>query len=258
MIEAEGVGEDGGEDPGRFQTERGRADLNPFVDRLKEHGDWALRSDEGEACKGRWREVLGIDAKAPLLLEIGPGNGFFFRELGRRFPEAGLVAIEVRFKRVWLTTKKALGYGLGQFRIVHHHSQHLDLLFAEGELSCVVANHPDPWPKDRHHKHRLLQPSFAEIAASRLERGGELWLKSDFAPYLPLALEVFGGRDWRCIAQTNDLHGAGAALRLSAPPLPQPEEGTSRFHSLDLQTNYERKSLEAGRNIVAAGFLRVD
>lgn len=234
----------------RFRSDRGRADLNPYVDRIHEYAPWAMTAEQAEAHGPSWRRLIGVAEDAPLLLEIGPGNGFFFRELCRRHPEAAVVGIEIRYKRVWLTARKARQEGLENFRVLHHHASHLEELFAPGELDAVHVNHPDPWPKDRHHKNRLLSPAFRARLEALLAPGGEFWLKSDFAEYGPLARELMAADGWLELAFTPDLHGDhGEALR-SGPP-----EG-ARWWEADILTNYERKSIEQGRKILLAAYRR--
>lgn len=230
-----------------FSSSRGRADQNPYVDKIREYHPWALPTDEGEELRGRWREALGLDPAAPLMLEIGPGNGFFFREVKQRFPEAGLVGLEIRFKRVWLTARKALNQGLDKFRVVHHHAAHLPRLFAPGELDCVFANHPDPWPKDRHHKHRLLNEHFRSNLATCLADNGEFWLKSDFVEYGPLARGLFAAEGWEDIAFSPDLHRGNVSLATEAPM-------DARFWAADLVTNYEQKHIKMGSKILVGGW----
>ncbi len=229
-----------------FRSERGRADLNPYVDRIHEYAPYTVVAEDSGRRRGAWREEIGIDG--PLILEIGPGNGFFFWQLCRRFPEAGVVGLEIRFKRVWLTARKARQAGLTNFRVVHHHSGYLGDVFAPGELDAVFINHPDPWPKDRHHKHRLLQPEFGALLATLCRPGAEVWVQSDFQPYGPLAREVFTGPTWAPLAYTEDLHDGPEAL-LDRPP-------TCRFWAADVETNYEIKSRKKGARIVLAGFRR--
>lgn len=239
------------EEDGRFRSSRGRADLNPYVDRIAEYAPWAMTSDQAELVRGRWRRSIGVSEEAPLLVEIGPGNGFFFRELCRRRPEAAVVGIEVRFKRVWLTARKARQDGFERFRSVHHHAAHLRDLFEDGEIDAVYANHPDPWPKDRHHKHRLLQPAFRERLEAVLRVGGEVWIKSDFPDYGPLASSLFDTPAWEPIAVAADLYAESVGTLRTEPP-----EG-ARFWAADIVTNYERKSLAKGHVILLAGFRRV-
>ncbi len=228
----------------QFRSDRARSELNPFVEKIHEFRPYTVLAEESAGFRGRWREEIGLAPDADLLLEIGPGNGFFFAEICARF--AGIVGVEIRFKRVWLTANKARLAGHSNFRMVHHHSGYLGDLFAPGELSGVFINHPDPWPKDRHHKHRLLQPELADLLAEKLEPGGEVWVQSDFTPYGPLAQQVFGRAPFTPLAFTADLHTSGL---LESPP-------DVRFWAADVETNYERKSIAKGETITLAGFRR--
>ncbi|MCP4871852.1 MAG: hypothetical protein GY898_24360 [Proteobacteria bacterium] len=227
-----------------FKSSLGRTEANPYVEKLSEFAPYAMTSDQGEAARGQWREQMGLPADAPLLLEVGPGNGFFFREVLDRFGDAGIVGIEVRFKRVWLTARKSVEEGHTRFRVLHHHASHLDDLFAPGELDGVYINHPDPWPKQKHHKHRLLQPAFRDLLQRALKPLSEVWIKSDFADFGPIACDLFDTPGWERLTFTADLHAA------PTEPLP----GT-RFWAADVETNYEKKSRRAGAVILLAGFV---
>jgi tRNA (guanine-N7-)-methyltransferase len=232
--------------PGRLRdgfTSKGRVDINPYVDRIHELEPFVVTGEKAASFRGGWRAEIGVAPDAPLVLEIGPGNGIFFRDLIATNPAAGFVGIEIRFKRVWMTGRKAMDTGLTNFRVMHQSFGYLDGYFEEGEVTDVYINHPDPWPKDRHHKHRLIQPSFAALLASRVAAGGVVQLQSDFAPYGPLALEVFGTEMWRPVAFTADLHGGS-----------DPDSETLRHGHI--QTNYERKKVEAGERIMVARFVR--
>ena len=235
--------------PGRlrdaFSSKRGRSEVNPFVERIHEFSPWVLPGEDAPALRGGWRAAIGVAEDAPLVLEIGTGNGFFFRDLSSQRPDAAFAGVEIRFKRVWMTARKALDAGARNFRVVHQSFGYLDTYFAEGELDEVWINHPDPWPKDRHHKHRLLQPSFAALLASRVRPGGLVQVQSDFAPYGPLARSVFGTEMWEHVAFTADLWGAedteAALLR----------EG-------HIQTNYEKKKVAQGEPIMIARVRRTE
>ena len=235
--------------PGRlragFSSERGRAEVNPFVDRIQELRPWVVVGEEAATFKGGWRAQIGVAADAPLILEIGPGNGFFFRDLVAAQPDAGFVGVEIRFKRVWMTAKKALDRGLSNFRVMHQSFGYLDTYFGAGELTGVYINHPDPWPKDRHHKHRLLQPTFAAMLASRLAPGGSVQVQSDFAPYGPLACAVFDTELWERVAFTPDLHGG--------------DDADSALLRVDhIATNYENKKVAIGEPIMVGRWRRTD
>lgn len=223
----------------RFSSSVGRSQVNPYVERLSDFAPISLSAEEGETRRGRWREEMGLPSDAGLYLEVGPGNGFFFRDLSGQHPDAGVLGVEIRFKRVWLTAKKAREAGREHVRVVHHDADFLQDLIAPGELDRIYLNHPDPWPKDKHAKHRLLQVPFVGVLRGLLREGGEFWLKSDHEPYGPLARELFVPPAWSEIAFTPDLHGQEGPLLTT-----------------NIMTNYERKSLAKGARILVAGYRR--
>ncbi len=234
--------------PGRlragFSSERGRAEVNPFVDRIQEFKPWVVVGQEAASFKGRWRAEIGVNPDATLVLEIGPGNGFFFRDLAAKRPEAAFVGVEIRFKRVWMTAKKALDRGLANFRVMHQSFGYLDTYFDEGELDEIYINHPDPWPKGKHHKHRLLQPTFGAMLASRVAPGGIVQVQSDFVPYGPLSASVFGNEMWEQVAFTSDLHG-------------EADDGDAALLRVDhIATNYETKKIGEGERIFVGRWRR--
>ena len=57
-----------------FRSSRGRAELNPYVEKVKEYAPWTLTAEDAERNRGRWRQEIGLADDAPLILEIGPGN----------------------------------------------------------------------------------------------------------------------------------------------------------------------------------------
>jgi len=230
------------ERPG-FRSDKGRPEVNPYVTRFRELAPWTVAAEDAPANRGRWRAEIGLPETAPLLLEIGPGNGFFFRSLAASRPDAAVVGVEIRFKRVYLTAKKAVEAGVTNVRVVHQTVGNLLELFAPGEVDEAWINHPDPWPKERHHKHRLIRPEFTDRVAEVLAPGGLLWLKSDFAPYGPLAHEVLVPPRWELEDFTADLHGGGDDARA--------------LLATNIETNYERKKRTAGSKILLGRWRRL-
>lgn len=220
-----------------FRTDPGRARVNPYAGRLDEFPALILPGDAAEALSGRWREHLGVPRG--VWLEIGPGNGFFLSGIAARHPDRGFVGVEVRYKRCWLCAKKLAASGRTNARVVHHHAAFLADLFAEGELSGVYIHHPDPWPRERQHKHRLVQPALARTLESRVARGGEVRLKSDFAPYLPVMREAFAGTAFVEEAFTADINRDGEPLGRD-----------------DILTNYQKKSIARGQPVFFVSFRR--
>lgn len=135
-----------------------------------------------------WDEEFG--ASGALVLEVGFGDGRFTvrragAEPGRRF--VGLEVSSVSLQRALKRVKRT---GVDNVRIAKVGAEFgLRQLFALGSLEAIVVNFPDPWPKEKHERHRLLKRSFFELAATRLRPGGEIRLATDHLAYLEFALQ---------------------------------------------------------------------
>ncbi|MFC3892596.1 tRNA (guanosine(46)-N7)-methyltransferase TrmB [Lentzea rhizosphaerae] len=132
---------------------------------------------------------------APVLLEIGSGMGETTSQLVAAAPELNYVAVEVYKPGLaqLLLRAEHLG-GLDNLRVLRGDA--VDLLtdhIAPASLHGVRIFFPDPWPKKKHHKRRLVQPEFVALLASRLEPGGVLHLATDWEHYAEQMLEVCSG-----------------------------------------------------------------
>jgi tRNA (guanine-N7-)-methyltransferase len=131
---------------------------------------------------------------APVLLEIGSGMGETTAQLAAAEPEVNYVAVEVYEAGLGQLMLRAEKLALGNLRLLQGDAV---ILLTEhippGSLSGVRIFFPDPWPKKRHHKRRLIQPEFVGLVASRLAPGGMLHLATDWAHYADQMLEVCSG-----------------------------------------------------------------
>jgi tRNA (guanine-N7-)-methyltransferase len=132
-----------------------------------------------------------FDRPAPVLLEIGSGMGETTAQLAAAEPEVNYVAVEVYeagLGQLMLRTEKL---ALENLRLLHGDAVVLltEHITADS-LSGVRIFFPDPWPKKRHHKRRLIQPEFIRLVASRLAPGGMLHLATDWAHYADQMLQV--------------------------------------------------------------------
>lgn len=128
---------------------------------------------------------------APLVVEIGFGMGAATAEIARANPATDYLGIEVHEAGVGALLKRIGEDGIGNVRIVRHDAvEVLQSMISPQSLSGIHVFFPDPWPKKRHHKRRLLQPAFVALAASRLRTGGLFHCATDWAPYAAGMLEV--------------------------------------------------------------------
>ncbi|MEV5296354.1 tRNA (guanosine(46)-N7)-methyltransferase TrmB [Amycolatopsis methanolica] len=128
---------------------------------------------------------------APVLLEIGSGMGETTAQLAAAEPEVNYVAVEVYEAGLGQLMLRAERLGLENLRLLHGDAvialkEHIE----PDSLSGVRIFFPDPWPKKRHHKRRLVQPDFVKLVASRLAPGGILHMATDWEHYAEQMLEV--------------------------------------------------------------------
>jgi tRNA (guanine-N7-)-methyltransferase len=183
---------------------------------------------------------LDLDAafgrRAPRVLEIGFGNGDTLVEMAARQPASDFIGAEVHPPGVGHCLLAIQAAGLANVRVVAHDA--VDVLrdgLAPASLDEVHLYFPDPWPKKRHHKRRIVQPEFVALVASRLRPGGTLRLATDWEPYAAWMLEVLGASpDFR-----NAAPGGGCIDR--------PERGATRF---------ERRGQRLGHAVFDLEFVR--
>jgi tRNA (guanine-N7-)-methyltransferase len=129
--------------------------------------------------------------EAPVVVEIGSGMGETTTRIAAEHPESDYVAIEVHAPGVGSLLRRVDEEGLTNVRVVQHDAfEVLRDMVPIGSLAGIHVFFPDPWPKKRHHKRRLVQPAFAELAASRLARGGRLHVATDWQEYADQILAV--------------------------------------------------------------------
>ena len=135
------------------------------------------------------REVFG--RVAPLVLEIGSGMGETTAAIAAGQPGTDFIAIEVHGPGVGSLLNRIEAQGLANLRVIRHDAvEVLEHMIAEASLAGLHLFFPDPWPKKRHHKRRLMQPAFVVLAARRLAPGGYLHVATDLPEYAEQILQV--------------------------------------------------------------------
>ncbi|WP_233159642.1 tRNA (guanosine(46)-N7)-methyltransferase TrmB [Actinophytocola xanthii] len=128
---------------------------------------------------------------APVLLEIGSGMGETTARLAQAEPEVNYLAVEVYQPGLAQLMMRAEALGVTNLRLLRGDAVVLlERHLPPDSLHGVRIFYPDPWPKKKHHKRRLVQPSFVALVASRLAPGGRLHLATDWENYAEQMLEV--------------------------------------------------------------------
>jgi len=139
-----------------------------------------------------WEAIFGNNN--PVYIEYCSGNGDWIIDQALASPQVNWVAVEKRFDRVRKIWSKRENLGIKNLLVTCSMAQTVTNEFIpKGSISKIFVNFPDPWPKDRHAKHRLFQPPFMKMVYGALKEGGELIGVTDDPDYIQQILEVVTG-----------------------------------------------------------------
>ena len=209
------------------QVELMRPDVNPFagefVSMLTDRSTPVFDSKSACENKGSWHQSA-VKRFDKLVVEIGSHYGRVLSDFAKDHPETLVVGMEITFKRVVKSTKKAQSLGLQNVRCMLANAREFKNFFSPEEIDGVIIFFPDPWPKIRHEKNRLLNESFCQELYSCLAPDAFVWFKTDFKPYFEVA--------------SLALHNAG--FRMSNDQKPETWNYTSIFEDRFQQQGLER------------------
>ncbi len=151
-----------------------------------------LTKAQGRAIEQHWREFgvehtkapLDLDAifqrTAPRMLDIGSGMGEVVLALAKAHPENDYLAVEVHRPGIGRLLGMIAEHGISNIRIIHQDIVNvIDGQIPDQSLSAVYIHFPDPWPKRRHHKRRLVNAPFIRQLALKMRLGARLYLATD-------------------------------------------------------------------------------
>jgi tRNA (guanine-N7-)-methyltransferase len=165
---------------------------------------------------------------APKVLEIGFGMGETTAEVAAAHPEIDYLGIEVHAPGVGSLLRRVHALGLTNIRVIQHDAvEVIEHMIAPRSLAGVHVFFPDPWPKTRHHKRRLLQRAFVELLATRMRPGAYLHVATDWEDYAQQILAVLSAEP----TLANMAHGFS----------PRPETRP--------QTKFEQRGLKLGHRV---------
>jgi tRNA (guanine-N7-)-methyltransferase len=185
------------------------------------------------------RELLDLRAVfgrvAPVVAEIGFGMGETTARIAAENRGVDYLAMEVHAPGVGSLLRQLEGQGSTNVRIVAHDAvEVLRDMVPLASLDGIHVFFPDPWPKKRHHKRRLVQPEFAALAAARLKPGGFMHVATDWQEYAEHVLAVLSATE--ALANTAEAYAPRPAAR--------PE------------TKFERRGLKLGHGVWDIVFTR--
>ena len=137
-----------------------------------------------------WQSLFGNIN--PIKLEIGFGMGNFLIEMAAKEPSSNFIGIDFYHKGIRKIMTRIRNLQLENIRIVYGDIRSkISILCQDGELETVYINFPDPWPKKRHIKRRLIKPEFINQLAQKLDLEGSVYLATDSAIYAHEMLDYF-------------------------------------------------------------------
>jgi tRNA (guanine-N7-)-methyltransferase len=148
-----------------------------------------------------WTRIFG--RVAPIVLEIGFGMGETTAAIADAHRDVDFVAVDVHLPGVGSLLNRIETLDLTNVRIVRHDAvEVVETMIAPASLAAIHVFFPDPWPKKRHHKRRLLKPPFVQALAQRLAPRGYLHVATDWKDYAEAALATLSSET--LLANTAD------------------------------------------------------
>jgi len=160
----------------------------------------AVQAERRAELRSALATILPADAKQ-LILEIGCGNGHFLTAYASAHPEKLCIGIDLRLERTDKALRKRDRAGLLNLHFLRCEARNLLRELPAGvTLTDIYMLFPDPWPKKRHHKNRLLQTGFLDELGVRAGQGSRLFFRTDYRPYFDEAREIIAAHpQWRLL-----------------------------------------------------------
>jgi tRNA (guanine-N7-)-methyltransferase len=195
---------------------------------LKEYADVVVKPED---CEGKIDFIQIFGRSAPVHIEVGSGKGTFLVHQARTQPDVDFLGIEWARKYYRYAVDRIGRWGLANVRLLRTDAvTFLREHVPAGSIDCFHIYFPDPWPKKRHHKRRLIQQANMEVLLGRLKAGGEIRIATDHEEYFEQIKNVASAYRTK-LREIEFVRPAGA------------DEGEWTG------TNYERKYLKDDRSI---------
>ncbi|MCQ2981456.1 MAG: tRNA (guanosine(46)-N7)-methyltransferase TrmB [Treponemataceae bacterium] len=219
-----------------------RKTVHTFVKRAGHMTDAQRRNYE--TLSGRWcipytEEPLNYENvfknSRPVTVEIGFGMGKATAIIAQQNPEKNYIGLEVHTPGVGKLLSEIDEKGLQNLYIIEYDAiEVLENMIPDNSVAAFHIFFPDPWPKKKHHKRRLVQRPRTDLLAKKLAPGGYLYMATDWEPYAEFALEQL----------------------IATPGLKNAYEGFAPHQEWRPETKFEHKGLEAERNIKELYFVK--
>ena len=184
-----------------------------------------------------WQSLFGNTN--PIKLEIGFGMGNFLIEMAAKEPASNFIGIDFYHKGIRKLMTRIKKLQLENIRVVYGDIRSkISILFKDRELNTIYINFPDPWPKKKHIKRRLIKPEFIKQLAQKLSSGGTAYLATDSERYAHEMLEYFNAET---LFQNLNSQQGFLKERINLP-----------------KTKYEKNFINAGEKIFYLEYMRLE
>ena len=186
-----------------------------------------------DEIKGKWHLKVFTDQQ-PIVLELGCGKGEYTLGLAQAFPNRNHIGVDIKGDRLWVGSGIALREGIQNAAFLRTQIQFLEHFFKKGEIDEIWITFPDPRPKEKDEKRRLIAPRFLAIFQNLLKPDGWLKFKTDNTELFNYTLELINKNriSVKNLAFTHDLYDSGYV-----------------FEHYGIKTKYERKFAALGETI---------
>ncbi len=182
-----------------FRDRVGLCYLRPVENAARTADYLARRDSRLSGLKTFLADTLRAKPRAELTLEIGCGHGHYLTAYAAAHPESFCIGIDLLKDRIARASRKRDRAKLANLLFLEAEAREfLDSLPATAELADIFILFPDPWPKRRHHKNRIIQPEFLSALAAKARPGTRLCFRTDYAPYYTDAYATVAAHsDWK-------------------------------------------------------------
>lgn len=173
----------------------------------REYKEIAFNEERAPLNKGKWRfQVFHVDSETPLDVEVGTGSGMHFAFHAQKYPERCLVGLELKYKPLIQSIRRAKAAGGIHNAICRYHAFNLDLLFDENEINNVYIHFPDPWVTPRKVRNRVVNKNILNGIYKMQRSGSFIEFKTDSREYFLWALDEIKETKYKIEFQTLDLY----------------------------------------------------
>jgi tRNA (guanine-N7-)-methyltransferase len=205
--------------------------------RFAEFRQFAHCFDFAYDMKGKWKSDF-FKNHHPLVLEVGCGKGEYTVNMAKAFAKKNFLGIDIKSNRMWKGATIALEERINNVAFMRALVNKLPELFAPSEVDEIWITFPDPFPKDRHEKHRLTSKGFLEKYAAVIKPDGIIHLKTDDDELFEYTLNTLDSLSIKADCVIWDVYA-------------NPESPDLLTH---IQTHYERLFMSRGRTIKYVSF----